>query len=214
MPVPKPNKGEEQGKFMARCMSDETMKEEYPKSKQRLAVCFSSLRKVRGKGAAPPKESTIRLWHRVRAVIEKVKCPGDKIKSKGRGRGLGIGKKKGPIGRMAKKESLYRVGSIVISEAFVSLRDALEKAVKAAFGKNAWVYDFSNKEVIFTIDDNRVEGERAFQRISYKVTKGEAQFVGSTSLVKRSVSYESSLDAADLVDLADAEMALKEAKNA
>ena len=38
MPIPKPHSGEEKDKFISRCMSDNTMKKEYPDQKQRTAV--------------------------------------------------------------------------------------------------------------------------------------------------------------------------------
>lgn len=41
MPIPKPKKNEEKDKFIDRCMSNDTMNEEYPDSKQRYAVCMS-----------------------------------------------------------------------------------------------------------------------------------------------------------------------------
>jgi HK97 family phage prohead protease len=45
MPLPTPNKGEKQDEFMNRCMSNETMKSDFPDNKQRLAVCFSQAKK-------------------------------------------------------------------------------------------------------------------------------------------------------------------------
>jgi len=44
MPIPKPNQNEDKQKFVSRCMSNETMKKEYPDSKQRTAVCLSQTR--------------------------------------------------------------------------------------------------------------------------------------------------------------------------
>ena len=41
MPLPKPNKNEKQKDFIQRCMSNETMKKEYPDQKQRSAVCYT-----------------------------------------------------------------------------------------------------------------------------------------------------------------------------
>jgi hypothetical protein len=41
MPIPTPNKDEDKQAFLGRCMSSEVMKEEYPDSKQRVAVCLS-----------------------------------------------------------------------------------------------------------------------------------------------------------------------------
>jgi hypothetical protein len=40
MPIPKPGKKEDKQNFVQRCMSNETMKKEYPDSDQRLAVCI------------------------------------------------------------------------------------------------------------------------------------------------------------------------------
>ncbi len=54
MPVPKPNKGETQDEFIARFMSNDTMKKEYSDQKQRLAIAFSTWRRARG-GKAPTK---------------------------------------------------------------------------------------------------------------------------------------------------------------
>ena len=40
MPLPKPRAEENQQEFISRCMGDETMKSEYPRNDQRLAVCY------------------------------------------------------------------------------------------------------------------------------------------------------------------------------
>jgi Escherichia/Staphylococcus phage prohead protease len=45
MPLPTPNKGEKKDDFMARCMSDDTMKKDYEDNKQRVAVCMSQWRR-------------------------------------------------------------------------------------------------------------------------------------------------------------------------
>lgn len=44
MPIPKPENNEDKQTFISRCMSSETMKSEYPDSKQRAAVCYSQTR--------------------------------------------------------------------------------------------------------------------------------------------------------------------------
>jgi len=49
MPLPVPRKKEKSKDFISRCMDSETMKKEFPESKQRVAVCYSQLRKARGK---------------------------------------------------------------------------------------------------------------------------------------------------------------------
>jgi ATP-dependent Clp protease protease subunit len=41
MPLPKPTTDEEKDDFVSRCMSDDVMKEEYPDTDQRMAVCQS-----------------------------------------------------------------------------------------------------------------------------------------------------------------------------
>ncbi len=41
MPIPKPSGDETKAEFISRCMSNGVMKKEYPKTKQRVAVCHS-----------------------------------------------------------------------------------------------------------------------------------------------------------------------------
>jgi hypothetical protein len=41
MPLPKKNKNEDKDKFVARCMSSDVMKKEYPDNSQRVAICMS-----------------------------------------------------------------------------------------------------------------------------------------------------------------------------
>jgi len=40
MPIPDPKKGENKQNFVARCMSNETMKKDYPDNKQRIVICL------------------------------------------------------------------------------------------------------------------------------------------------------------------------------
>jgi len=44
MPIPKLEKNEDKQKFVARCMGNETMKKDYPDSKQRVAICLGQTR--------------------------------------------------------------------------------------------------------------------------------------------------------------------------
>ena len=44
MPLPKPKKGESENDFVSKCMSNETVKEDFPDQDQRLAVCFRQFR--------------------------------------------------------------------------------------------------------------------------------------------------------------------------
>lgn len=39
MPIPQPEESEDKSEFVSRCMSDETMRTEYPDVNQRYAVC-------------------------------------------------------------------------------------------------------------------------------------------------------------------------------
>jgi len=55
MPLPTPRKLQDSKAFIASCMSSKVMKREFPNYKQRLAVCFSRLRKARGKKTLPKK---------------------------------------------------------------------------------------------------------------------------------------------------------------
>lgn len=45
MPLPTPNKGEPQRKFIRRCVNNPTMRREFPRGDQRVAVCYSQWRK-------------------------------------------------------------------------------------------------------------------------------------------------------------------------
>jgi len=45
MPIPKRNQNEDNQKFVSRCMGNETMKKEYPDSKQRVAICLGQTKK-------------------------------------------------------------------------------------------------------------------------------------------------------------------------
>jgi len=45
MPIPKPEKNEDNQKFVARCMGNETMKKDYPDNKQRVAICLGQTKR-------------------------------------------------------------------------------------------------------------------------------------------------------------------------
>jgi len=49
MPIPSPAKNEGSQDFIGRCMGDKNMLSEYSDKKQRAAVCYSQVRKKRGK---------------------------------------------------------------------------------------------------------------------------------------------------------------------
>lgn len=45
MPLPEPKENENKDKFISRCMSTDVMKNEFPKNKQRYAVCHKQWEK-------------------------------------------------------------------------------------------------------------------------------------------------------------------------
>lgn len=45
MPIPSKKENEDNQKFISRCMSNDTMKKDYPDSKQRIAICLGQTRK-------------------------------------------------------------------------------------------------------------------------------------------------------------------------
>ena len=48
MPIPSKKPNEDKNKFVARCMSNETMKKDYPDTKQRVAICLGATKKGKG----------------------------------------------------------------------------------------------------------------------------------------------------------------------
>lgn len=54
MPLPSPNANEETNDFISRCRNSDTMKAEFPRTVQRLAVCYAQARKA-GRKVAKPK---------------------------------------------------------------------------------------------------------------------------------------------------------------
>lgn len=49
MPIPSPERNEDKDKFVSRCMSSDTMKKEYPDTKQRVAVCIGQTKRDQSK---------------------------------------------------------------------------------------------------------------------------------------------------------------------
>lgn len=54
MPIPKPNKGEKEDKFISRCMGDSVMNKDYPDQKERAAICYQSWKDKDKKTEAQP----------------------------------------------------------------------------------------------------------------------------------------------------------------
>ncbi len=86
---------------------------------------------------------------------------------------------------------------IKFTEAFNSLRTALEKAVSYKFGADAFEHDFSAKEVIIGYRSSDIHklsswdtGE--YEKTAYKIDgKGDVTFSGPIVKVTRKVSFES-----------------------
>lgn len=74
MPIPKPKPGEEQSDFIGRCMSNDTMVDEYPDQEQRSAVCHNTWRqkdkqgRIRAGMAQPSQLLRSQPTHGVRFV--------------------------------------------------------------------------------------------------------------------------------------------------
>jgi len=188
VPIPKPGKGEKEGKFMGRCMGNETMKKDYPKNIQRLAVCFGSWRKVHG-GKPPKKESFIMN------ILKRFKRSKEETTETNRAK------------------PRYQFASIVIYEAFLSLRKELDQAVRKKFGKESYVSDFSNREVVVGFYKEAKLGPSyqtdKYKKIRYKLARSEVTFVGDAKDVERRTTYEGRLEMGDFVCLVDMEREVK-----
>lgn len=62
MPLPSPNEGENQREFIARCMGNDTSKQDYPDNDQRLAICFQQWRRRNMRGELMPWNNIAGLW--------------------------------------------------------------------------------------------------------------------------------------------------------
>ena len=91
-------------------------------------------------------------------------------------------------------ESRLTFRDYLIYEVFYSLRGELEQAVIVRFGKDSYVSDFSDKEVIVGYNREAPEGPSyqtdKYTKIGYKFKKGEITFVGTPKEVERKTTYE------------------------
>jgi len=78
------------------------------------------------------------------------------------------------------------IESTILDEAFFSLRDNLQTEIVKKFGKEFWVVDFSDKEVVF-----RKENTSGFKKISYTTKGDDLELTGEAVSVERKVQYES-----------------------
>ncbi len=117
-------------------------------------------------------------------------------------------------GKPPVKEQFFELfgGLMNITEAFFSLRSALEAAVNLVGGKRAYVVDFSNKQVIYRVfhegGEIDSEGEEVYYKTTYKIKGKEVILLGTPEKVNRAVSYEQ-LEVKEFVDMVDNEMQLR-----
>jgi hypothetical protein len=66
LPVPTPRDDEEENDFISRCMSNETMKDDFPDNDQRLAVCFSAWERGQDDKSFPRRFRALRALQRLK----------------------------------------------------------------------------------------------------------------------------------------------------
>lgn len=153
--------------------------------------------KEKAKPADPPIAQALRFpMSKYTAVTAKAFLKKNKIKYASFEAG-----KKGAIAataQMAGRLLIYpkEIPPMAPVEAFLSLRAELEKAVSYKFGKDAFVSDFSNKEVIIGYSKSDIRGLSSWEsgeydKTAYKLVKKVVTFSGPVTKVTKSVSYES-----------------------
>ena len=68
MPLPTPRSGESQGDFVGRCVGNDQAKRDFPDRSQRLAVCLSRFRRVRG--GEPPSKSAQEMYEVLEPILK------------------------------------------------------------------------------------------------------------------------------------------------
>ncbi len=95
---------------------------------------------------------------------------------------------------LSRKGTVLEYKKLGIFEAFFSLRKELEQGVVKKFGKNSYVADFSDKEVIVGFSHESDKGPSyqtsMYHRINYKFDKGVVSFSGEGKEVERKTVYE------------------------
>lgn len=76
---------------------------------------------------------------------------------------------------------------------FFSLRDSLSIAIRERFGKDAWIVDFSDDEVVFKIDDGEDVGK--YKKISFEIKDDNKVELasGDPEEVEKKIQYESQI---------------------
>ena len=94
-----------------------------------------------------------------------------------------------------------------IMEAFVSLRDALEKAINYKFGPDAYTSDFSKDELIVGYNRSDIHpfpsyDTQEFEKVKYKIdAKGVVTFIGPVVKVTRQTSFVGQLSPEDWLEM-------------
>ena len=120
----------------------------------------------------------------------------------------GVKPKQKEVKLMSKKiKPMNRAGGVLIAEAFLSLQQALRKAVQEQ-GNDMYVADFSPTEVVYSKYDN---GQEIYYKREYEIENGEVVLKGTAVMVDRKVTYEGErFGASELVELAILERSIND----
>lgn len=86
---------------------------------------------------------------------------------------------------ISKKETLEELKKLREGSKFFSLRDSLSVEIRERFGKDVWIVDYSNDEVVF-----KKENETKYQKISYKIKDEKVELSGDPKEVEKKIQYE------------------------
>jgi len=181
MPIPNPKKGENRQKFIGRCMGNSVMLKEFPDQKQRAAVCVKQWDK-----------SEEEVWKKIKALQNWKGL--DKYRKKAIPKKLGITvinvrkeseKIEGSMEKLIRRKACGRP----MFEAFNSLQQALRDAIAdAGFGDQAWVADFSTKQVVYEVRNEN--GKYAYYMVDYSISRGVVTLGTTPKVVTRKTTYE------------------------
>jgi len=178
MPIPKPRPGEKQQVFIGRCMKVVSKIDSFRPKNVQLGMCYSSWKNAKG------IKEVFCIMKKIRKIVERIKAERQKV-----------------------PKFYAKVEFKKIQEQFVSIDQALRAAVDKAYGKDAWLRDFSDKEVVFR---TQFQPEGEYQKVGYKIAGGIASFVGTPVAVKKVITYEKEITADSLIQLASLEASLRE----
>jgi len=197
MPIPRPRQNETKNIFISRCMGNPSMRKDYPEQKKRAGVCYAQWRDAEKQEAESLKVETRKdRTGKTVTIFNSFKGLSGLLKAE-------------ESGEKKEMSNKNRVGPIVVMEAFVSLRQAIEvELANSGLGK-AYLVDFSNKEVVYNKYDGDTGQDHYFKR-AYKVVSGKVEFDGTPETVDRKVTYEGAdLDTSALVEITDRNLQVK-----